>query len=177
MLDRRFLSFNLVVLAIANSPADTPAAGTQYIVGSNPAGAFSGATANYIARYNGEAWEFFAPKTGDLEVFNAATSEILRFNGSAWTAVATIAVASGGADVATETHTLTAEEVTAKAFTLSHSIAAGQESNVLLFVSGVAQVPGTDFSASGTSISWNNKGLDSIGLITGDTFIVHYVIA
>ena len=74
-------------------------------------------------------------------------------------------------------HSLTAAEVTAKSFTLTNSIKSGEESNVLLFVSGVAQAAGTDFTASGSSISWNSKGLDSIGLIAGDTFIVHYVKA
>ena len=62
----------------------------------------------------------------------------------------------------TEAHTLTAAEVTAKSFSLTHNIAEGQESNTLLFVSGLAQTVGTDFMASGNSISWNNKALDYI---------------
>ena len=77
----------------------------------------------------------------------------------------------------TESHSLTAAEVTAKSFSLSNSIASGQESNTLLFVSGIAQIVGTDFAASGNSISWNSKGLDSIGLATGDTFLVQYIRA
>lgn len=175
MLDRRFLNISLTILNIANQPDDNPAAGVQYIVGSTPAGAFAGVSPNSIARYDGTAWKFTAPKSGELEVLNAATGEILRFNGSAWSAVSVINAASNA--VATDIHTLTAQEVTAKSFTLANSVASGQENNILLFVSGVAQTAGVDFSASGNSISWNNKGLDSLGLVAGDTFIVHYVKA
>jgi len=283
MLDRRFLSISVTVQGIANSPADNPTAGTQYIVGSNPTGVFAGATANSIARYDGSAWSFTAPKAGELEAINLQTGEILRFNGSAWITAITIStfetiapvlavvptgtalpatadagdaflntsdaklytataantwdagtatangsryasstdfkiyqsdgsaltatnIPNGGwflnkeenalciydasvpafvklggnsdsdsISTATEIHTVTAQEVTAKSFSLSHAVASGQEDNVLLFVSGVAQAVGTDFTASGSSISWTNKGLDSLGLVEGDTFIVHYI--
>ena len=83
----------------------------------------------------------------------------------------------GSASTVTEIHTLTAGEVTAKSFTLSNTVATGEEGNVLLFVSGVAQAAGTDFTVSGNSVSWNNKELDSLGLVAGDIFIVHYVKA
>ncbi len=282
MLDRRFLSISLVIQAIANSPAANPVVGTQYIVGTNPAGAFAGATANSIARFNGTVWKFTAPRAGSLEVFNADTYEILSYDGSKWTTVAYLRsdeaeyidpvnaiVASGtslpasaakgdlflntadaklytataadtwnagvltlngdryasstdfniywsngsevsavriingnmffnkadnciyiydqsanayvrvGGGIASETvtdiHSLTAEEVTAKSFTLKNSVKNGYEAHVLLFVSGVAQTVNVDFIASGNTISWNNKGLDTIGLIEGDTFIVHYI--
>lgn len=175
MLDRRFLNISLTILNIANQPDDNPSNGIQYIVGSNPAGAFANASPNSIARYDGSAWKFTTPKAGELEVLNAATGEILRFNGSAWSAVSVINAASNA--VATDIHTLTAQEVTAKSFTLANSVASGQENNILLFVSGVAQVAGVDFTASGNSISWNNKALDSLGLVAGDTFIIHYVKA
>ena len=282
MLDRRFVSISLIIQGIANEPAANPTAGTQYIVGSTPAGAFASATANSIAKYDGSAWSFTAPKTGELEVLNFATGEILAWDGTAWsvaltinrnsntapvlavvptgtslpasasagdaflktddaklyTATATdtwdagtatasgsryasstdhkiytsdgsaltaenvpdggfflnkednclyiyngsvfvrIGGSSGGSiSLATEIHTLTAAEVTAKSFTLSNSIASGETSNVLLFVSGVAQAVGTDFTASGNSISWTSKGLDTLGLRAGDVFIVHYVKA
>lgn len=72
-------------------------------------------------------------------------------------------------------HTLSAAEATAKQFTLSHNIATGQESNVLLFVSGVAQAATIDFTANGNLISWTGKGLEAIGMAEGDTFIVHYL--
>ena len=77
----------------------------------------------------------------------------------------------------TEAHSLTAADVNAKSFSLSNSIANGQESNTLLFVSGLAQTVGSDFTASGNSISWNSKGLDAIGLSAGDSFLVQYIKA
>ena len=283
LLDRRFLNISLSVNAIANSPTGTPTAGTQYIVGSNPSGAFASATHNQIARYNGSAWSFSTPKPGELEVLNLDSGEILQFNGEEWVARASLSsdsqpssssdpvapvlaivpsgsslpatantgeaflntsdakiytatapnawdsgsltangsryasstdhkiyVSNGSALIATnilngdlflnkednsvyaydelastfvkvgavntvtETHSLTADEVAGKGFTLNHSIATGQEDNTLLFVSGIAQIAGVDFSASGNSISWDNKALDAISLAEGDTFLIHY---
>lgn len=78
-------------------------------------------------------------------------------------------------NIATEAHSLSAAEVTAKGFSLAHNIANGQEGNTLLFVSGIAQTVGVDFSASGNSISWDNKALDSIPLAAGDDFLIQYV--
>ena len=80
----------------------------------------------------------------------------------------------GGLTYFTETHTLTGAEATAKSFSLSHNIVTGQENNILLFVSGVAQAVGTDFSVSGNSIAWTGKGLEAIGMTEGDLFIIHY---
>lgn len=283
LLDRRFLNVSIIVQSIANEPAANPVAGTQYIVGSTPTGAFAGATANSIANYDGSTWRFSAPKAGELEVLNIATGEILHYNGSNWEVAITInrnsntapvlavvptgttlpvsasagdaffktddaklytatasntwdtgtATASGSRyasttnhkiytsngsgstaeDVAdggfflnkednhlyiyngstfikvgegsnadtttfvTDVHTLTASEVTAKSFTLNNYIASGHENNVLLFISGIAQAVGTDFTASDNTISWNNKTLDTVGLVAGDVFIVHYVKA
>ena len=282
MLDRRFLSVSLIIQAIANEPAANPANGSQYIVGSNPAGAFAGASPNSIALFDGTAWKFTTPKIGEPEVLNSDTGDILSWNGTAWDAVLTINRSSNTAPVlavvptgstlpasasagdsffktdnaklytataadtwdsgtattngsryasstdhkiytsdgsattsenvsdggfflnkednclyvyngltfvkiggnsgaavstATDFHTLTAAEATAKSFTLNNTVKHGEEANVLLFVSGVAQAAGTDFIVSGNSISWNNKGLDSIGIIAGDNFIIHYVKA
>lgn len=88
MLDRRFLSVSLVVQAIANFPDNNPVAGTQYIVGQNPTGDFTGAIANSIAHYDGLVWDFTEPKAGDLEVINIEAQEILSYNGTSWIAVA-----------------------------------------------------------------------------------------
>ena len=278
MLDRRFLNVSLSVLAVANEPAADPYVGAQYIVGPDPAGVFADAAPNSIARYNGSAWVFYAPRAGRLEVINVATGELLRWDGSAWkrvislggshsTAAAVIPtgqvlpenpapgekflntadgkiytaddngqwdngtplqqgvqyisstdgkiysadgegtlvedtpadgsvifnknngslyaydadqaaflkVSSAPAEHVTETHSLSAEEAAAKSFSLNHTVAQGQELNILCFVSGVAQAAGIDFSAAGSSISWNSLGLDDIGLEAGDIFIVHYV--
>ena len=277
LLDRRFLNISLSIQGIANEPADNPAIGSQYIVGSTPAGAFSQASTNSIARYNGTNWTFFTPKAGELEVLNIDTGEVLSFNGSIWatmfslyepiapvlaivptgsslpasaatgatflnttdaklyTATATntwdsgtlttsgsryasssnhkiyqsdgsalassnilngdmflnkedgtvyaydadtsafVKVNSSSVEFVTETHSLTAAEVSAKSFSLANSVASGKENNTLLFVAGIAQTAGTDFTASGNTISWNGKELDAIGLHEGDAFIIHYV--
>ena len=178
-LDRRFLNFNLSVLAIANEPDNNPAVGSQYIVGANPTGAFASASTNQIARYNGSSWLFFTPKPGELEVLNLDSGEILLFNGAAWNVIASFSDNSSSTPAAlaifTEHHSLTAAEVSAKSFSLTHNIASGQEANTLLFVSGLAQIVGTDFTASGNSISWNNKALDDIDLAAGDAFLIQYV--
>ena len=279
LLDRRFLSISLAVSGIADSPADNPTAGTQYIVGANPSGAFTGAAPNSIARFTNSKWEFYVPNLGELEVFNASNGDLLQFNGTAWVTIVSVggnfgapvnsviqsgsalpdnpsagetflntadgkiytataqdtwdegtiipegaryasasdgkiysvsggslnssavedgymffnkedssiyvfdasqnqfskAIGGSSGESFTEYHTLTADEAVAKSFSLSHSIAEGQENNILLFVSGVAQAAGVDFTASGNSISWDNKALDDIGLAQGDFFLIHYV--
>lgn len=367
MLDRRFLDVSLVVAGIANEPAANPTVGTQYIVGSSPAGDFSGALANQLARYDGSKWIFSTPKTNGLEVFSTETSEILSFSGTEWeskvkltkakntenftvadyfscnfldseptkrigytpgdifiiyqatrspdkhgethslnyiyqvdesgtlakispkdvkgkkllinkndvTSVANVTsvqilrsefqdittesenylvidhtedttpeivfckqtqhfykynaetdiyddlgavstddfteieggfffyyaesnsfyyvdvennkfgvfplgssetpISSAGDEVICENHTLTAEEATAKSFTLANSIKTGKETGVLLSVCGMIQIPGVDYTASGNTISWTGKTLDDIGLQAGDIFVVQYV--
>ena len=77
----------------------------------------------------------------------------------------------------TETHVLTSTDVDNKSFTLANSVASGKETSVLLSVCGVVQVAGTDYTASGNTISWNDKELDNIGLRAGDTFVIHYTKA
>ena len=94
LIDRRFLNISLSVNAVANQPAANPTAGSQYIVGSSPSGAFASASANQIARYDGSAWRFFTPKAGELEVLNLDSGEFLQFDGSGWTVVASLS--SGG---------------------------------------------------------------------------------
>ena len=281
MLDRRFLSISLVVQAIADSPAGNPVAGTQYIVGSNPTGVFTGAATNSIARYDGSQWAFIPPEAGNLEAINIDTQEILSYDGTTWVAVASFRsneaeyidpvnaiVATGNtlpvsankgdlflntsdakiytaidtntwnsgvltsneeryasftdfkiylsngsevsdmrivngnifynkadkciyiydqeagtyarvggasAEVVTEFHSLSSDDVSAKSFHLHHYIASGHEANLLVFVSGIALNAGIDFTASGNTVSWENKGLDSIELHTGDRFIIHYI--
>ena len=174
MLDRRFLDINLVVQGIANSPAANPAKGTQYIVGSSPTGAFSGATANQLARYNGSKWIFTTPKAGQLEVLNAETKEVLSFDGTEWKVKTTLS-SSGGDEVICESHTLTAEEATAQSFTLANSIKTGKETDVFLSVCGMIQIAGVDYAASGNTISWSDETLADVGLQAGDVFLVQYV--
>lgn len=273
-LDRRFLNLSFSVLGVLNQPPANPVNGSQVIVGAVPAEGFASASTNHIARFDGTAWNFTAPKAGE-ELLNIQTGEVLQFNGTAWVTILSIGPVkpvlailptgdtlpaacsegdtflntadakfysatdtdtwdegtatangaryastsdfniyqsdgtaltheavpngglflnkadgciyvydasvpafvrqSGGSDYFTEPHTLTAAEAAAKTFSLTHSIATGQESNTLLFVDGIAQIAGTDFTASGSSISWDNKGLDHIGLREGDVLLVHYI--
>lgn len=281
MLDRRFFDVNIVVQGIANEPAANPTAGTQYIVGPNPTGAFEDVASDTLARYDGSAWSFIPPQEGSLEVINVETGEILGYDGSDWSVITTISgsgaiapvlgvVATGatlpaeasvgdkflntddgklytatsedtwdagvataagdryasstdfkiyesngsavkGTDIPnggmflnkadgyvyvrdnnslvkasedavssteiTESHVLTSTDVDNKSFTLANSVASGKETSVLLSVCGVVQVAGTDYAASGNTISWNNKELDNIGLRAGDTFVIHYTKA
>ena len=277
LLDRRFLNISIAVSGIVNSPDNNIVAGSQFIVGSDPTGAFASAAPLSIARFNGSSWEFSIPKFGELEVLNLQTLEILRFDGSSWEVIAALSAApippvlgiiatgdtlpaaavsgdtflnttdakiytatdtdtwndgiltTDGARYAsssdfkvyqsdgqalsasaihdgavffnkqynslfvfdaashsfvkagasleafTEAHSLTAAEALAKSFSLTYSIASGQENNIICSVSGIMQIPNVDFSVTGHSISWNNKGLDAIGLEEGDTFIIHYI--
>ena len=275
-LDRRFVSIGMRVEKVANQPTTgiTPVNGTQYIVGSNPTGAFASASANDLARYDGSKWKFTRPDTGHLEVLNMETLEILGWNGTEWAVLARLrgenpvldvvttgttlpATAEegdkflntsngklytatapdtwdsgtltssgdryasstdakiyenrdgtfvttpladgtlflskadsspygydadtdrliklgGGSSIITESHILTAEEVTAKAFNLSSAVATGRETSVLLSACGVVQVAGTDFTVSGKMVSWTGKGLADIDLAAGDVFVVSY---
>lgn len=88
----------------------------------------------------------------------------------------TSASTSGGKEFYTETHTLTAEEVTNKAFTLAYSVESGEETNILCSISGIIQPANVAFGVSGDTLSWDNKTLDG-SLNAGDVFVVHYVKA
>ena len=78
-------------------------------------------------------------------------------------------------ELTVETHFITAEEITAQAFRLFHSVAEGYEERVLLFASGVAQAAGKDFLASGKVISWKGLGLADVELEAGEIFLVQYM--
>lgn len=88
----------------------------------------------------------------------------------------TSSTASAGKEFYTETHTLTAQEVSDKSFTLSYSVESGEETNILCSVDGVIQPASVAFEVSGDTLSWNNKTLDGL-LNSGDVFVVHYVKA
>ena len=83
---------------------------------------------------------------------------------------------SSGKEFYTETHTLTAEEVTNKAFTLAYSVESGEETNILCSISGIIQPAGVAFEVSGNTLYWGNKTLYG-SLNAGDVFVVHYVKA
>jgi hypothetical protein len=81
-------------------------------------------------------------------------------------------------------YTLTATDITAKAFTLPKKMVSGYQNVVGASVGGVAQVNGVDFSivldsdsmGVGTcDLSWaNGEALDSVGLVAGDVFLLTY---
>ena len=77
-------------------------------------------------------------------------------------------------ELITEKHSITASEVENKALTLSHSVASGEEGNMLLFVSGVVQTVGTDYDVSGNLLTWSEKGLSDISLKAGDVLLIQY---
>lgn len=78
-------------------------------------------------------------------------------------------------EVVTETHVLTANNISDEGFALNNSVVSGYEDGVMLFLSGVAQRAGVDFSVSGNTISWENKALADFGLRVGDVMMVQYV--
>ena len=170
MLDRRFFNANLIVQNIADSPADNPIAGTQYIVGENPIGEFSEAKSGQIARYDGANWLFISPKAGELEVINLSTHEILSYDGAMWHSVMRLNTGK----VVTEYHFLTADEVEKCSITLENHIADENLSTVVVSVCGIIQMPGIDYDVYENIVSWKNKSLDSLGLIVGDSVTVQY---
>lgn len=129
-----------------------------------------------IYEYDGTTWT--ATDVPDGGIFlNKADNYVYVYDAKAGAFVkASVDTVSGAGDeVICENHTLTAEEATAKSFTLANSIKTGKETGVLLSVCGMIQIPGVDYTASGNTISWTGKTLDDIGLQAGDIFVVQYV--
>ena len=110
-LDRRFLDASLVVESVLAEPPASPAAGVQYIVSATPTTkkAFEG-HANAIAKYDGTAWDFFAPQVGDIEVFNKASNALQKWNGTAWVNEMGFATAGGYPEVLTVHYILGGKE-------------------------------------------------------------------
>lgn len=72
-------------------------------------------------------------------------------------------------------HTLTAGEVTAKAFDLPAAPLATAYGSIVLYpVGGIPQAHSVDFSVSGSTISWTGKGMDELALAEGDQIQVVY---
>lgn len=105
-INRRFLDVSLSVLGIVNEPPATPAPknGTQYIVGSEPAASWTGATANALARYDGydSKWKFTKPAPGQMEVLNTAAKTIMSWDGEAWATVVDLNSDGGAASDSVE---------------------------------------------------------------------------
>ena len=84
------------------------------------------------------------------------------------------AVSATGSDNILEFHSLTAEDIASKGFSLAHNIADGLQSNVSISLNGIPLVKNVDFSISEHSIVWDTMSLDAFGLQSGDILIVSY---
>ena len=134
-IDRRLLKTRLLVYAIADTPSRIE---YQYIVGSNPSGAFEGATPNSIAYYENEKWNFIPPQTDGLEVFCINSKELLRWNGSSWVSEMSFSVSKGYPY--TFSHILTQEEIDNKSFDIKLFESNGYEYQYeALYLNGVLQ--------------------------------------
>ena len=138
----------------ATNDGDRYASATDAKIYENQDGAF---TAVSLA----DGTLFLSKADGSPYGYDADTDRIIRLG--------------GGSGTVTESHILTAEEVTAKSFNLSNAVATGKETSVLLSACGVVQVAGTDFTVSGRTVSWTGKGLAGIDLAAGDVFVVSYL--
>lgn len=83
---------------------------------------------------------------------------------------------SNAAAAVFENRTITLAEATAKAITLNNSPLTTPSTQILLAADGVTQYYGVDFTVSGATLSWNGLGLDAIGIVAGDKFVISYSI-
>lgn len=72
-----------------------------------------------------------------------------------------------------ETVVLTAGEIAAKAFDLTHA-PYRPSITILQPVEGTVQLLDTDYTISGTTISWDGKGMEALNLVEGDKIQVWY---
>ena len=145
--------------------ADTWDSGTVVANG----GRYASSTDHKI--YTSDGSELTPEDVVDGGVFlNKEDSRLYVYNGSDF-----VGIGGSAPTYAIDVHSITAAEISAKSFSLTRSIASGQESNTSLSVAGLELAVGVDFVASGSTISWNGKGLEHAGLAAGDVIIVHYV--
>ena len=182
-IDRRLLKTRLLVYAIADTPSQTE---YQYIVGSNPSGAFNGVTPNSIAYYENEKWNFIPPQSDGLEVFCITTKELLRWNGSNWVSEMSFKISEERPY--TFRHVLTQEEIENKSFDIHLFRSRPYDSyNYLyryegLFLNGVLQncfypynieedlgVP-VDFSFAGSQNFPSTLNLEKVTIVWGNGF-------
>jgi len=67
-----------------NTPPGSPAAGSRYIVGQSPTGAWAG-KAGQVAVFSGSAWVFYAPKIGWV-AYVEDEEKITVYKSSGWSA-------------------------------------------------------------------------------------------
>lgn len=83
--------------------------------------------------------------------------------------------AGGAGDVFVDTIVLDAGMVAAKAVTLTDTPATAAYTLLQLVGGGVQQYT-TDFTVSGTTLSWNGLGMDALPMAVGDVLVVMYQI-
>ena len=81
----------------------------------------------------------------------------------------------GAGDVYVDTITLDGGMVAAKAVTLSGTPAVAAYTLLQLVGGGVQQYT-TDFTVSGSTLSWNGLGMDALPMAIGDVLVVAYQI-
>lgn len=132
----------------------------------------------YLVSYDGSNWNLhLVPYEGCVIVSKADNSMYIKDGATKKLVAVGNSGSSGGSGLTNEVFTLTSDNISNKSLSLSGNIASGAESSVLCFVGGSAHFAGTDFTASGDSISWNGKTLDTVGLKEGDTVVVQYMKA
>lgn len=101
----------------------------------------------------------------------------INFVGAGVTAAAsgngvTVTIPGTASPLVVETHIVSGGEAAAKQFTLSAVPTGGQ---LNLSAGGVDQIGGgVDYSLAGAVVSWTGLGLDTIGIVAGDTFLATY---
>jgi hypothetical protein len=83
------------VLSRVDTPPAAPTANDLYIVGATPTGLWTG-QANNLARWDGAAWQFEAPKANESHLIESV-AETWHWNGTAWVKVATATTTGGPA--------------------------------------------------------------------------------
>lgn len=79
----------------------------------------------------------------------------------------------GAGNVILDTITLDAGMVAAKAANLSGTPAVAAYT-LLQIAGGSVQIYGTDYTVSGTTLSWNGLGMDALPMAVGDVLVVAY---
>lgn len=109
------------------------------------------------------------------DTINAPNGGLVKLGGnSSSSGSSTVATGSG---ITNEVFTLSASNISNKSITLSSSVASGKTDSVLVFLGGAVHTAGTDFSVSGSTISWNGLALDTAGLKQSDKLVVQYMPA
>lgn len=90
------LEHEAAVLSRVDTPPAAPSLEDTHIVGSSPTGLWAG-QANQLARWDGAAWQFAAPRTNESHLVEAEDA-IYHWNGTAWVKVANASVAGSVAN-------------------------------------------------------------------------------